>query len=680
MKAQSSHFLTVLSIIVSFSGSLFAAENWPQFRGPRADGLSESKTLPVEWDVDKNIAWMAEVPGLGWSSPVLWGGKIFLTTVTRDGGEEKPQMGLYLGKARGGGTHHYLVLCYDSANAKELWRREVHAGEPRAIHLKNSYASATPVADAQRVVALFHDVGLFALDHDGKPLWNVPMAVRKTRSDFGHGGSPTLHDGRVYLVDDNEEDSFAATYDVVTGKELWHVKREPETNYATPFVWTESGPPQLVVPATKRTVAYDLAGKEVWGFTGGMSLLTICTPFAAHGLLFVGSGYFQSPVRGLFAIKPGAKGDITPDFASGKGDAFAWFHMKAAPYNPSPLVYGDELYVLYDQGMISCYDARTGQPHYEKMRLSPAGGGVPGGFTASPWAHAGEIFCLSERAETFVVKAGPRFELLRRNALPPEPCLASPALVEDSIILRTASKLYRIQTAAADAASDFTDSFRGAKLAAGWTWQAEVPGGWKLTDGALHLRSFPGNLWAKQNNARNIPLCPLRSLADGAATTVTLKSAPTAPFEQAGLIWLADDDHYIKIIREHFGGADIINFVAEDAAQPRIYRVLDRQPSTLLNLKFADGRPSLVRADDVQSTPITLEAVTTPSVQLRLRVAGNKVCGEFRTDDRAEWQLVGECPLLARPLTHAGLLTLVGPKDAEHWVEFRDFKITTGTH
>jgi len=286
---------------------------------------------------------------------------------------------------------------------------------------------------------------LFAFDHEGKPLWNVPVKATKTRSDFGHGGSPTLHDGRVYLVDDNEDESFLAAYDAASGKELWRAKREAETNYTTPFVWRSGARSELIVPATRRTISYDLDGRELWSFRGGMSKLTICTPFAAHGLLYVASGYFQDPVRGIFAIKPGAGGDITPDFGTGQGDAFAWFNLRAAPYNPTPLVYGDELYILYDQGMLSCYDARTGQAHYEKTRLMPAGGGVPGGFTASPWAHDGKIFCLSERAETFVVKAGTQFELLGRNALEAEPCLATPALVGDSVVLRTASRLYRIR-------------------------------------------------------------------------------------------------------------------------------------------------------------------------------------------------------------------------------------------
>ena len=435
-------FQKSLALLAAFAfASAHAAENWPQFRGPRSDGLSESRTLPAAWNATENIAWKADVPGLGWSSPIVWGGKVFLTTAARTAGDEPPQMGLYLGKSRGEGEHRFLVLCYDFATGKKLWEREVHRGAPaRTIHLKNSFATATPVTDGERVVALFHDVGLFAFDLDGKPLWNVPVKPTKTRADFGHGGSPALHDGRVYLVDDNDDESFAAAYDTRTGKELWRVQRPAETNYTTPFVWQSGARAELIVPATRRTISYDLDGHELWSFRGGMSKLTICTPFAAHGLLYVASGYFQDPVRGLFAIKPGASGDITPDFSTSKGDAFAWFNMRAAPYNPTPLVYGDHLYVLYDQAMLSCYDARTGRPFYEKQRLN-----APGGFTASPWAHDGKIFCLSERAETFVVQAGPEFKLLARNTLDPEPCLATPALVGDSVLIRTASKLYRIR-------------------------------------------------------------------------------------------------------------------------------------------------------------------------------------------------------------------------------------------
>ena len=438
--------LLITAAIGLASVALSADSNWPQFRGPGSRGLpADGARLPVEWSEEKNIAWKVDVPGLGWSSPVVWGGRIFITSATRLAGDEPPQVGMYLGKSRGEGEHRFLVLCYDFASGKQLWEREVHRGVPaRTVHLKNSFATATAATDGQRVVALFHDVGLFAFDLDGKPLWDVPVKATKTHDDFGHGSSPVLHDGRVYLVDDNEDESFAAAYDATTGKELWRVNRERETNYATPFVWTETQPAQLIVPATKRTIAYDLEGKEVWSFTKGMSTVTICTPFSAHGLLYVGSGFVADSQRGMFAIKPEARGDITlPDGAT-SSEAIAWSNPKIAPYNPTPLVFGDELYILYDRGMLSCYDAKTGKPHYEKKRLSGSGGSG-GGFTASPWALDGRVFCLSENAETFVVKAGPQFELLGHNTLEPESCLACPALVGDSIILRTASRLYSIR-------------------------------------------------------------------------------------------------------------------------------------------------------------------------------------------------------------------------------------------
>ena len=299
---------SVLLLLLVNRASLCLAEEWPQFRGPRADGLSPSQSLPVEWNAEKNIAWKADVTGLGWSSPIVWGGKIFLTSAARTAGDEPPQVGLYLGKSRGQGEHRFLVACYDFESGKKLWEREVHRGVPaRTIHLKNSFATATAMTDGERVVALFHDVGLFAFDLDGRPLWNVPVKATKTRADFGHGGSPVLHDGRVFLVDDNEEESFAAAYDAATGKELWHVKREPETNYSTPFLWRNGERTELIVPATRRTISYGLDGRELWSFRGGMSKLSICTPFAAHGLLYVASGYFQDSVRGLFAAICGAR-------------------------------------------------------------------------------------------------------------------------------------------------------------------------------------------------------------------------------------------------------------------------------------------------------------------------------------------------------------------------------------
>jgi outer membrane protein assembly factor BamB len=440
--------LAALALILAAT-ALADEANWPQFRGPGSRGLpAESARPPAEWSAARNIAWQTEVAGLGWSSPVVWAGKIFITSVARVAGDEPAQMGLYLGKSRGEGDHRFLVMCFESGSGRLLWEREVHRGVPaRAIHLKNSFASATAVTDGQRVVALFHDLGLFAFDLDGKPLWRLPVKATKTRSDFGHGGSPVLHAGRVYLVDDNEDESYAAAYDAATGKEVWRLARDRETNYTTPLVWTETEPAQLIVPATKRTIAYDLDGKEIWSFTGGFSKLTIATPFTAHGLLYVSSGYFQDPVRGLFVIKPGARGDITLRNGATSSAAIAWSDPKIAPYNPTPLVFGQELYILYDQGMLSCYDALTGRAHYEKIRLTPPAGGLAGGFTASPWAHDGKIFCLSERAETFVVKAGPQFALLGCNSLDPEPCLATPALVGDALILRTASRLYSIRQA-----------------------------------------------------------------------------------------------------------------------------------------------------------------------------------------------------------------------------------------
>jgi outer membrane protein assembly factor BamB/regulation of enolase protein 1 (concanavalin A-like superfamily) len=673
-RAMKTSTITKLSafVLAVVAYSAVGDDQWPQFRGPGSRGLAAEKSaLPHRWSATENVAWVAEVPGLGWSSPVVWGGRVFLTSAVRVAGEEAPQVGLYLGKARGGDEHRFLVHCYELATGKQLWEREVHRGPTQPIHLKNSYASATPVVDAAHVVALFHDVGLFALDHDGKPLWSVPIPVRKTRSDWGHGGSPALHDGRVYLVSDNEEASSIAAFDATTGSELWRMPREPETNYSTPFVWTEpTTGPQLIVPATKRTIAYDLAGKEAWSFTGGMSALTICTPLAANGLLFVGSGYFQSPVRGLFAIKPTARGDITLPADEKSSDAIAWANLKAASYNPSPLVFGDELYILYDQGMLACYDAKTGKPHYEKTRLAPAAGG----FTASPWAHDGKIFCLSERAETFVVKAGTQFELLGRNALEPEPCLATPALLHDSIVLRTGSKLYLLREKGGDTSP--SPSLPPSQAASAWQWVRPAAGATKDDGTALRLRNLPGNLMGNKNSTANLALRPLPTpLADGAASEVTIDAKPEAAFEQAGLLWYADDDHYVKIIVERLGAVTLLNFASEDAGRFRLWRALDGRQTSELKLTFPQGRAALVKVGDAANQPIELPSIITP-VQLRLSLVGGKVRGEFRHDAQKPWQLLAECPLPTKLPTHAALATMQGTSGADRWSEFRSFRIT----
>jgi hypothetical protein len=429
-------FTHVLLVLMALMQSSAHEPEWPQFRGPGANGVSEVRGAPLQWSSTEHLVWKADVPGLGWSSPVVAGKKIFLTSVLRDGGDEEPQMGLYLGKSRPGTSRHWDALCYDLDSGRLLWQQELKKGDAGAIHLKNSYASATPVTDGERLYVWFGDAGLYCLDLKGKVLWSAPaLGGFKTRNDWGSGASPVLSGDRLFLVNDNEEHSFVVALDKVTGRELWRRNREKETNWSTPFVWKNESRTELVVSATSRVVSYDLDGNELWSLRG-MSSITIPTPFSAHGLLYVASGYFQDSKRPVYAIRPGGSGDLLSESSK---STVAWSLPAAAPYNPTPIVYGDQIYVLLDQGFLASYDARTGAEVYGKQRIDKGSGN----FTSSPWACDGKIYCLSEKGETFVIQAGPTYKVLAKNPLQ-EACLSTPAIVGRTFILRTGKKLYRI--------------------------------------------------------------------------------------------------------------------------------------------------------------------------------------------------------------------------------------------
>jgi outer membrane protein assembly factor BamB len=247
-----------------------------------------------------------------------------------------------------------------------------------------------------------------------------------------------LHKDRLYVVNDNDEQSFLVALDRKTGREVWRAEREQGTNWATPFVWESGQRTELIVPATKAVRAYDLSGKELWQLSG-MSSIVIPTPFSRFGLLYLASGYVGDQHRPVYAIRPGAAGNISLKEGEQSNQFIAWYQPQAAPYNPSPIVYGDLYYTLYDRGFFTAHDARTGKEVYGKQRISDAATA----FTASPWAYNGKIFCLSEDGDTFVIQAGAEYKLLGKNSLD-EMCMATPAMARGSLIIRTASKLYRI--------------------------------------------------------------------------------------------------------------------------------------------------------------------------------------------------------------------------------------------
>jgi outer membrane protein assembly factor BamB len=430
-----------IGVVLAAVGRGSADDNWPRFRGPHGRGVGDNRALPTQWDTNTNIVWQADVPGRGWSSPIIWGDRVFITSVLNDNAP-LPRRGLYIQDLLGKtppGEHAWKLYCYDFADGKLRWQQTLHKGLPAGpIHLKNTYASETPVTDGQHVYAYFGNLGVYCYDMDGQQKWFTSMPPQKTRMGWGSGSSPVLHGDRLYLVNDNEETSYLVALDKKTGSEVWKVQRDEKSTWGTPFVWQNKLRTEVVTAGTRRVRSYDLQGKLLWELTG-MSSISIPSPFAQDELLYVTSGHVLDPLRPLYAIKPGAAGDVSLKDKQASNDAIAWRQPLAGPYHPTPLVYGDQIYVLLDKGFFASYDARTGKEIYAKQRIDPASDK----FTASPWAADGKVYCLSEDGDTYVIRAGAKFEVLAKNSLD-DMCLATPAVSRGSIVVRTMTKLYRI--------------------------------------------------------------------------------------------------------------------------------------------------------------------------------------------------------------------------------------------
>ncbi|MDG1891784.1 MAG: PQQ-binding-like beta-propeller repeat protein [Verrucomicrobiota bacterium] len=422
---------------------LLAETQWTRFRGPQANGIAaDDPRLPMRWSKTENILWKSSIPGLGWSSPVIWGDRVFVTTVQGDGAFEKPKAGLYNGEGRKEipeGLHRWLVYCLDIHSGDLLWTREVHRGSPPVgRHPKNTYASETPCLDSERLYALFGDLGLFCLSHQGDLLWEKRFKPSMTMRDYGAAASPVVHGDQVFVQYDNSESSFIASYDTQTGKQRWQSSRNEKTTWATPFIWQNDIRTELVTAGRNRIRSYDLDGKLIWELDGKMSVLTIPSPFAAHGALYVTSGYFQDRRRPVWVIKSGAKGDISLADGQSNSAFVLWHHPKLGPYNTSPIVHGDYYYTLLDQGMMTCHHAQTGEEVYDRTRFP-----LYTSFTASPWAYNGNLFCLAESGMTYVLKSGPEFEIIQENNLD-ELCIATPSIAQGKLFIRTESSIYCI--------------------------------------------------------------------------------------------------------------------------------------------------------------------------------------------------------------------------------------------
>jgi outer membrane protein assembly factor BamB len=419
--------------------------NWPSFRGPFASGVADGQYPPTVWDGEKgtNVRWKTPIPGLGHSCPVVWGDRIFLTTAVSSA-QAKLKPGLYgnVDSVVENAPHTWRVLCLDKHSGKVLWEKVAHEGVPQVKrHAKGTHANSTVATDGKHVVACFGSEGLYCYDLDGKPLWKQSLGVLDTGwfydgdYQWGFGSSPIIYQGLAIVQCDGSKNSFIAAYDLSDGKRVWMTPRDEIPSWGTPTIIEAPERTELVTNGTKYVRGYDpRTGKELWKL-GKNSEITVPTPFLAHGLIFVASGY--RPPRPVWAIKPGASGDISPPKGKTTSEYVVWSSNSAGTYMPTPVVYGDYLYTCSNDGVVTCYEAKTGKRLYWE-RL-----GSDGGFTASPVAGDGKVYFTSEEGEIYVVKGGPEFELVALNRMG-DVCMATPAISDGMILIRSERYLFGI--------------------------------------------------------------------------------------------------------------------------------------------------------------------------------------------------------------------------------------------
>ncbi len=429
------------------AGSNGPADSWPSFRGDHASGVADGQNLPERWDGARGlgIKWKVRIPGLAHSSPVVWGDKVFVTAAISSRGDGTFRHGLY-----GDGdasddrsVHQWKLVALDRASGKLLWDKTAYEGVPREKrHIKASYANATPVTDGRYVIAFFGSQGLYGFDLDGGQLWSKDLGVLNAGAyeapdyEWGTASSPIIYKDLVIVQCDTQGESFLLAADVRTGKTVWKTARQEFPSWGTPTLYPGKARVELVTNASNFIRGYDPdTGQELWRL-GGSSKITAPTPVFSGDLIVVASG--RRPEAPIFAIRPGASGDITLEQGESSSQTIAWSKQSRGSYMPTPLIYGDYFYVLANQGILDCYDLKTGREIY-RQRIPHQGGG----FSASPVAADGKLYLPGEDGDIFVVKAGSRFKLLATNPMG-ELLMATPALAAGSMFVRTQHHVFAI--------------------------------------------------------------------------------------------------------------------------------------------------------------------------------------------------------------------------------------------
>ena len=434
-------------------------QNWPSFRGPNGRGVADGFPVRTSWDVDETagevagVRWQSPIPGLGHSSPVLWGERIFLLTAIAKDGRVPLRLGGDAGVNRRDwtgsneadddrGEQSWVVLCYDKKSGREIWRQSARVGRPRANrHAKATHANTSLATDGRRLVAFFGSEGLYCYDLDGRLLWSRDLGVIDITVfgvGRGYGSSPVIHNDRVALVCDDPDDPFLVVLRLSDGKELWRASRKgvcERGSWSTPLIHAGPGRTQVVANGWPWIVSYDLeTGQELWRLRGGGDN-PVPTPFVANGWIYITSSHGSSSP--IFVVHPDAHGDITPTPRARISNSILWHATRGGSYLSTPVVYGDYIYFGYETGVVRCFDAKSGERMYEK-RLDPGAA-----IVSSLVAADGKVFCASENGYVYVLEAGPVFKLLARNSIG-GPCFATPAISQGVLYFRTSANLVAI--------------------------------------------------------------------------------------------------------------------------------------------------------------------------------------------------------------------------------------------
>jgi outer membrane protein assembly factor BamB len=426
------------------AGMLLGADSdWPQFRGRAASGLAAG-AASVEWngESNKNVLWKTPIPGLGYSSPVIWGDRIFLTSsVSGSGTPAEVKLGLYgaIQPVKDEGGQNFNVYCIDRKSGKILWTKTAATGDPKVKrHPKSTHANPTPVTDGKHLVVFFGSEGLYTYDLNGKLLWKKDLGILDAgfymvpTAQWGFASSPVLHDGMVIIQADVQKDSFLAAFDVKTGKELWRTPRADVPTFGTPAIAPAAkGATQVVVNGWKHIGGYDAkTGKELWKMKGGGDI-PVPTPVIDNDLIVVTNAH--GPGRPIYAIRTTATGDIT-----GSKEHIAWTQERIGNYMQTPLLHNGIGYFCFDNGVLSAFQLATGERLYQE-RL----GAGKSGFSSSPVAAGDRMYITNEEGHTYVVQLGREFKLLGENDLG-EAVMATPAISNGVLFIRGSRNLFAI--------------------------------------------------------------------------------------------------------------------------------------------------------------------------------------------------------------------------------------------